>query len=738
MPNWRRGLMFGLALGGLGSAFALTPYFQKLETSLGLYTLFHLRGPIPAPAELAVVGINNRTGDKLGLAQLPRDWPRSMHAQLVDKLSATGAAVIIFDMDFRQPKDSAADSQFAEAIARAGNVVLFEHLDGRLQPVEDAQGRHRGAIWIENREPPLALFTQGAAGLGPFPLPKLDAGVDRFWTFKSSASDMPTMPVVALQVYAQKMIAPALFHHSFFSPLPTPDRDTSPALQLKDWMLAERAHLEQNSVRIDNQEAQARQTSSPLIHALLQLYRGPNVRFLNFYGGPGSILNIPYQSVILGEDPNLPAGALDFRGKIVFVGYSDLFDPGQPDRFYTIFTRADGVDLAGVEIAATALGNLLRDESLKPLGAVATLMVLFSIGLLLGAICFLMPANVGVPLALAVCAGYLVAAQWSFGHEQAWWPVASPLLLQFPLALTLGLFGQYRLERKRARTISDAIRLYLPDEVSRQLSVDAERAASVINKVTYSSCLATDMAGFSTLAETMSPGELAVFLNDYFEALAQPLKEQGVNITEFRADAIMCAWTGARDDPRVRRLPLIAALAACKAIAKFNLQRGLKGALRVGIADGEVYVGHAGGGGHFVYSIVGDCANTASRIEGLNKQLHTQVLATSSVVQGIEDFLTRRVGNFCFVGKTEALPITEIGAPLEQASDTLRQLFSAYQLALERFEAGAWAEAQALFETLLLKFPEDGPSQFLYQRCRDYLTQGNAPSDPRVITLTSK
>ena len=747
MRKWRRGIFFGLALGCIASVFAFTPWYQKLENSLGLYALFHLRGAIAAPPELVVVGINNRTGAKLQLAQLPRDWPRSMHAQLIEKLQ--GAAVIIFDMDFRQAKDPASDAAFAAAIARAGNVVLFEHLDGRLQPVEDSEGRHQGAIWIENREPPLPIFAQAAQGLGPFPLPKLDAGVDRFWTFKSSASDVPTMPVVALQIYAQKILGDKLagsgifLARTFTADSTTNTSATATALQLKDWMLAQRAHFENQSANpaIQREQLTSEQLTDEqarLLHSLVQLYRGANVRFLNFYGGPGSILNLPYQSVIQGEDPNLAPGALDVRGKIVFVGYSDLFDPGQPDRFYTIFTQDNGVDLSGVEIAATALGNLLRDESLKPLGAVHTLLLLLAFGLVLGAISYLMPANFGVPASLLLAGIYLALAQWNFNQHHFWWPLATPLLVIVPLALTLGLFGQYRLERKRARTFSDAIRLYLPEEVSRQMAVDSERAANVINKVTYSSCLATDMAGFSTLAETMNPGQLAQFLNDYFEALAQPLKEQGVNITEFRADAIMCAWTGPRDDPRVRRLPIIAALAACKAIAKFNLTRDLSGQLRVGIAEGDVYVGHAGGGGHFVYSIVGDCANTASRIEGLNKQLHTQVLATSSVLQGIEDFLTRRVGNFYFVGKSEALAICEIAAPFNLASDTQKQIFYDYQIALDYFEAGDWNRAQAQLEAILMAHPQDGPSQFLHRRCREYLASDNLPSNPQIITLTSK
>ena len=51
---------------------------------------------------------------------------------------------------------------------------------------------------------------------------------------------------------------------------------------------------------------------------------------------------------------------------MVFVGYSDLYDPDQPDRFYTSFTGKDGVDLSGVEIMATAYANLLSQRTLLP------------------------------------------------------------------------------------------------------------------------------------------------------------------------------------------------------------------------------------------------------------------------------------------------------------------------------------------------------------------------------------
>ncbi|NTU61189.1 MAG: CHASE2 domain-containing protein, partial [Caldiserica bacterium] len=85
-------------------------------------------------------------------------------------------------------------------------------------------------------------------------------------------------------------------------------------------------------------------------------------RVLNFYGPPGSITTIPYHVAATDGAPDAGLNLPDLTGKVVFVGFSDLYDPGQPDRFYTVFTNADGVDLSGVEIAATAFGNLLTQE----------------------------------------------------------------------------------------------------------------------------------------------------------------------------------------------------------------------------------------------------------------------------------------------------------------------------------------------------------------------------------------
>jgi len=442
--------------------------------------------------------------------------------------------------------------------------------------------------------------------------------------------------------------------------------------------------------------------------------------------------------VIKGENQNPGKSALDLRGKTVFVGFSDLYDPGQPDRFYSVFTSEDGVDLSGVEIAATAFGNLLTDSSIKPASNVQTLALLLSFGMVIGTLAYFLPAMVGVPLAIVLAAIYAFAAQWLFNGMDYWLPLATPLLAQFPLALFLGLLGQYLLERHRGQRISKALGYYLPESIARDLT-ENRSDANAFNKVVYGTCLATDMSGFSTISEQLPPDQLAVFLNDYFDTLAQSLKRHQVSVTEFRADAIMCAWTAESPNVAVRMQAILAALDAAEAINAFKQRHTmLKAALRVGLAAGNFYVGHAGGGGHFVFSIVGDTANTASRIEGLNKHTGTQILATQEVVDGLDGLLLRPLGDFQFVGKMEAMPIVEIMAATSTATDSQMQLLAHFAAALAAFQGAQWASAAAAFEVLQAEFPDDGPTHFYHARCQLYLGGVQPPDDPRVIRMDAK
>jgi adenylate cyclase len=455
----------------------------------------------------------------------------------------------------------------------------------------------------------------------------------------------------------------------------------------------------------------------PFVKALIGLYSGTDHRYLNFYGPPGSITTVPYHLVAddsgSGSGTELP----DLRGKVVFVGFSDLYDPGQPDRFYTVFTNDDGVDLSGVEIAATAFGNLLTDRSLRPLGLLEQTMILAAFGGLIGAMVYMLPAIAGVPLALILHAGYLAGARQAFIESDVWLPLAIPSLMQLPLALFGGLFAQYLLERRKKNRATQAISLYLPENLARDFT-EKNLDPSALNRVTYSVCFASDMAGFTSIAEKLRPKDLAAVLNEYFDTLSNPLRRHGVDVIEFRADGIMCAWTAEQPCESIRRKALLAGLEAVDAIAAFKQRHALLSqSLRIGVESGMAYVGHAGGGGHFVYSIVGDCANTAARIEGLNKTVATQFLASRSVVEGVDGLVTRYLGDFRFVGKSESLPILEVLALERNASENQKRLCERFAVAMDEMRSACWREACDSFASILKDHPNDGPSRFHLARC---------------------
>jgi adenylate cyclase len=247
------------------------------------------------------------------------------------------------------------------------------------------------------------------------------------------------------------------------------------------------------------------------------------------------------------------------------------------------------------------------------------------------------------------------------------------------------------------------------------------------------------MAGFSTIAEQMEPKALATFMNDYFDTLAAPLKRHGVDVTEFRADAIMCAWTAPEPTESVRRRATYAGIETVEAIADFNRRHApLTLKARVGLEAGMIYIGHAGGGGKFVYSIVGDCANAAARIESLNKQLKTSVLASETVLEGIDDLQLRPLGRFVFVGKTVPTRLNEIIARRSSATQAQRNFCDRFAEAVDAFERADWVKASNLLDSVLVDYPEDGPSQFLLARCHQYRTQPPATEDPSVIHLDKK
>jgi len=181
--------------------------------------------------------------------------------------------------------------------------------------------------------------------------------------------------------------------------------------------------------------------------AMTDLYQAGNLHFLNFYGPPYSITAISYADILHTVD-----STLDFTGKAVFVRQSAGFQPNQTDGFYTVYSQPDGLDISGVEIAATAFSNLLTQSTIRPLNPLLFMVLIAGYGLLAASLSRRASALRSIGLSVLLAASYGVVSFTVFQTHQLWLPVAVPLLIQSPVALVVGLaLGHWQASQERNR-----------------------------------------------------------------------------------------------------------------------------------------------------------------------------------------------------------------------------------------------------------------------------------------------
>jgi adenylate cyclase len=134
--------------------------------------------------------------------------------------------------------------------------------------------------------------------------------------------------------------------------------------------------------------------------------------------------------------------------------------------------------------------------------------------------------------------------------------------------------------------------------------------------------------------------------------------------------------------------------------------------------------------------VLGDTVNTASRIEQLNKQLGTYVLASEAVTAELDEFLVRPLGRFQMIGKKEVLRLSELRGLADEPHDAC--LLANFAQALACFEEQRWRDATRRLESILADHPTDGPARFYLDRCRLYLSLATVPAEPAVIRLERK
>ena len=136
--------------------------------------------------------------------------------------------------------------------------------------------------------------------------------------------------------------------------------------------------------------------------------------------------------------------------------------------------------------------------------------------------------------------------------------------------------------------------------------------------------------------------------------------------------------------------------------------------------SGYISLGNVGAMDHFEYRPVGDIVNTASRMEGLNKFLSTQILVSEEVLDQLDGFYKRWLGKFILAGKSKPVEVYELICKTEDVKEKQKCLCSVFARGIDAYQRQAWGEAIDLFKGALKLYDTDGPSRFYLRLCEKY------------------
>jgi adenylate cyclase len=451
-----------------------------------------------------------------------------------------------------------------------------------------------------------------------------------------------------------------------------------------------------------------------LMDGLLRIYGGHSQQYLNFYGPARTIKTVPFDLLLTANGD--PAVAASLRNAVLLVGLSEIIPSEQRDAFYTVFSQ-NGVDMPGVEIAATAVANMIDGKWLTPLPFPVFICIIIGWGIITGMTCTGVRPTRMILITLILGLAYLAGAYAFFALKGTWVPLAIPLFIQIPVMIIIASIWHALDNRLQQGMLRSALVQYLPEQVVDQL-IGSMGGTAIASREVHGVCLYSDIASYTTLSETLAPAELAARLNSYFEVLIDQIKSHGGVIANIVGDSLLAMWVTPADDPATR-------LAACTCAQ--NIQRtianlkatGVPHALptRIGLHVGSIHLGQIGAAGHFEYRPIGDIVNTATRLEGLNKLVGTTILASAEVTAGLPDLATRGLGRFVFVGKGMALSIHEIPHDRELPPE----IASLFEQATAAYAGGELQLAETLLVNIMQSHPNDGPTNFYLQKCKQAL-----------------
>lgn len=206
--------------------------------------------------------------------------------------------------------------------------------------------------------------------------------------------------------------------------------------------------------------------------------------------------------------------------------------------------------------------------------------------------------------------------------------VISILMVTAILAVAIARARRLLIRSVVESSTAEELSKFVPSEVARQAKSAEERLQAGQGEVREATILFTDIEGFTTVSERLTPTALIAVLNEYFSVVTEPIIRHGGVINQFQGDAILATFNMPDQLPEHAAEAVRAALDIADAVSERTFGDGLVLKSRIGINSGEIVGGLVGAGDRLGYTVHGDDVNLAARLEQLNKDYGTGIIVS--------------------------------------------------------------------------------------------------------------
>ena len=663
----------------------------------------------PDPIEaIVVVAIDESSlKDVSDVYQMSWPWPREFHALVLRYLADAGARRVVFDLLLDAPDrdridiDSAgSDAQFADALADTGLGILAAHLEPASACIPALT---RATVPVAPVQPLPAFANAAAAVADARVVPDKDGVLRRVPLLGCSSEGEPSHSLSVAAAFgavapASSIDARAATLQIAGKPVPV---HPMPSIELR-WY----------SNRSDTQRP---------------------FRMLRY----SDVLSAAIAELGARQPPSGWVAEV-FRDAIVMVGATAA---GLADVKSTPTGAGDSgqLPLTGVEVHATAATNLLAGQHVRHLPRWAVVVALL---LVLGLTAFGALQGNSV---VALCSAVLLALSIDLiAHAAFRWggfALPSALLMLSSITMAVAVVSvRYVFERRQRQFIRNAFGRYVQGEVIAQIMRDPAQL-ELGGQQRELSVMFSDLAGFTSMSEAMTPHELVAFMNEYLGAMSDVIIECGGTLDKYIGDAIMAVWGApvAQADHAIR---------ACRAVvrqqhmlARLHEQWAEEGkpmpSARFGVHSGEMVVGNVGGRQRFDYTVLGDNVNLGARLEPINSQYGTRAMISQATFDQLDGkFVCRELDRIVVKGRTQPVTVYEL---LDEAPNAVLAKFARdFDDGLRLYYGQQWSAAREAFRAFQADYPNDQASGLFMRRCGEYALQPPPEDWNGAYVYTSK